>query len=407
MKREDLSKLKIQRLPADAMDSPTAAESRAWLRWLVLAALLVGAASAYFGFKQAAVEVETGTVNTLFPAQAYTLLNASGYVVPQTKADVASKATGRLEKLEVEEGSVVKAGQVLARLENRDMMAAMNQAAANVLVAKTNLQRAEADLKESSLALNRVRTLAARKFISPEAVDTEIARHAKAIASVDSAKAEITAAEAAHDGTRVALEYTLIRAPFDGVVLSKHADIGDIVAPLASATQSKGSVVSMADLDTLKVEADVSESSLSKVKLGQPCEIQLDALPEQRYRGVVDQIVPTVDRTKATVMVKVRFVDKDPRILPDMSAKVAFLSRELPQDADRPVTAVLDSALVKRDGGEAVYRVEGERAVSVPVVISNRLGDYAVVSSGLKPGDQVVLRPTPTLEDGMTVRAGK
>lgn len=404
MKQEDLTRLKIQRLPADAVDPASATESRAWWRWPLLALALAGAASAYVGFKQAAALVETGTVSTLFPSQAYTLLNASGYVVPQTKADVASKATGRLEKLEVEEGSVVKAGQILARLENQDMAAAMNQAAANVLVAKTHLQRAEADLKESTLALNRVRNLAARKFISPEAVDTETARHAKAVASVDSAKAEIKAAEAAHEGARVALEYTLIRAPFDGVVLSKHADIGDIVAPLASATQSKGSVVSMADLGTLKVEADVSESSLAKVKLGQPCEIQLDALPDQRFRGAVDQIVPTVDRTKATVMVKVRFVDKDPRILPDMSAKVAFLSRELPKDADRPVTAVLNSALVRQGGGEAVYRVEGGRAVRVPVVIRERLGDYAVVGGGLKPGEQVVLKPAATLEDGAAVR---
>ena len=377
-----------------------------WRHW-ALAALFASAVWAYSHWRQSAVEVDLGTVSTIFPSQAYTLLSASGYVVPQTKADIASKATGRLETLEVEEGSLVKAGQILARIENRDITANLNQAAANVRVAKTNLQKAEAELQESSLALHRARTLAAKKFVSSEAVDTEIARHAKAVASVESAKAEIAAAEAAYEGARVALEYTLIRAPFDGVVLSKHADVGDILAPFSNTTQSKGSVVSMADLSTLKVEADVSESSLAKVRLGQPCEIQLDAFPERRYRGVVDQIVPTVDRTKATVMVKVRFVDPDSRILPDMSAKVAFLSRDLPAGAERPVTGVLASALMRQGESDAVFRVEGQRAQKTPVEVGGRLGDFVEVRSGVRPGDQVVLQPPATLEDGSLIRSIK
>jgi RND family efflux transporter MFP subunit len=407
VKREDLAKLKIRRIPVADSEAVAGATRRPLGRYALLAVLLIGAYLLYSGLDKREVEVDIGTVNTIFPSQAYTLLSASGYVVPQTKADVASKATGRLEKLEVEEGSVVKTGQILARIENRDITANLNQAAANVLVAKTNLQKAEAELRESSLALNRVRTLAARKFVSPEAVDTEIARHAKAVASVDSAKAEIAAAEAAYEGAQVALEYTLIRAPFDGVVLSKHADIGDILAPFSSTSQSKGSVVSMADLNTLKVEADVSESSLSKVRLGQPCEIQLDALPDRRYRGAVDQIVPTVDRTKATVMVKVGFIDKDSRILPDMSAKVAFLSREVPAGRAQPVTAVLASALVKRNGGDAAFRVEDRRARKVSVETGDRLGDFVVIRNGLKPGDQVVLQPPSGLEDGSPLRLPK
>lgn len=406
MKPEDLARLRIPRPSAPEASETPRAERRPWLRYLLLTLGLLGAWWAYSGLREMPVEVRTGTASTLFPSQAFTLLNASGYVVPQTRADVASKATGRLEKLEVEEGSVVKAGQILARVENRDMTAAMNQAAANVQVAKTHLQKAEAELRESTLALNRTRTLAARKFVSPEAVDTEIARHARAVAAVDSAKAEIAAAEAAHEGARVALEYTLIRAPFDGVILSKHADVGDILAPFSSTSQSKGSVVSMADLGTLKVEADVSESSLSKVRLGQPCEIQLDALPEVRYRGAVDQIVPTVDRSKATVMVKIRFIDKDERILPDMSAKVAFLSRDLPAGPQQAATAVPASALV-RDGGAAVFKVEGSRARRVSVETGETLGDFVVVKAGLEPGDPIVLQPPAELRDGSPIRPPK
>jgi RND family efflux transporter MFP subunit len=407
VKPEDLSRLRIQRpTPADAVAVP-GSWRKPWLRRLPWAVLALAAVLAYFGLRETAVDVEIATASRLFPSQAYTLLNASGYVVPQTRADVASKATGRLEKLEVEEGSVVKTGQILARIENRDMAAAMNQAAANVQVARTHLQRSEAELRESTLALNRAKTLATKKFVSPEAVDTEIARHARAVAAVDSAKAEIAAAEAAYEGARVALEYTLIRAPFDGVILKKHADVGDILAPFSPTTQSKGSVVSMADLGTLKVEADVSESSLSKVRLGQPCEIQLDALPDVRYRGAVDQIVPTVDRSKATVMVKVRFIDRDERILPDMSAKVAFLSQEIPPGREQPVTAVPASAVAERDGGTVVFRADGPRARRVAVETGERLTDFVAVKAGLQPGDPVVLRPAPDLRDGSPIRLPK
>ncbi len=407
VKPGDLSKLKIQRLPTAAAEPAAGGKRRAWPRLVLALAVLASAYAGYSGWQQRALPVEAGSVASIYPSQAYTLLNASGYVAPQTKADVASKATGRLEMLEVEEGSVVVKGQILARIDDRDMVANLNQAAANVLVAKTNLRKAEADLRESDLALNRARTLLARKFVSPEAVDTEIARNARAMASVDSARAAIAAAEATREGARVALEYTLIRAPFDGVILSKHADIGDILAPFSSTSQSKGSVVSMADLNTLKVEADVSEASLTKVGLGQPCEVQLDALPDRRYRCAVDQIVPTVDRTKATVMVKVRFVDKDSRILPDMSAKVAFLSRELPGDSSNPVVAVPGSALANRDGREVAFLIEGERARRVEVATGDKLGDLVVVKSGLQPGDRVVLRAPANLVDGAAIKLEK
>ena len=144
------------------------------------------------------------------------------------------------------------------------------------------------------------------------------------------------ASNAALEGANVAIEYTLIRAPFDAIVLTKNADIGDIVTPIGAAANAKAAVVTIADMNSLEVEADVSESNLSQIRVGQPCEIQLDALPQARFRGAVHMIVPTADRSKATVMVKVRFVDKDPRILPEMSAKVAFLSRPVKQKTRNP-----------------------------------------------------------------------
>lgn len=358
----------------------------------------------YSKLRSAGIESEVATVSTLYPSQAFTLLNATGYVVPQTKADVASKATGRLEKLDVEEGLYVKKDQIIAQLENRDLAASLNQAAANVAVAKTELMKAEAELKEATLALNRARALVLKKFVSQELYDAEVARHDKAVAAVESAKSAIAAAEAAYQGARVSLDYTYIRAPFDGIILSKNADIGDILAPFSSTMLSKGTVVSMADMNTLEVEVDVAESNLGRVHVGQPCEVQLDAFPDGRFRCSVDRIVPTVDRTKATVLVKVRFIDKDERILPDMSAKVAFLSRELAPDQRNPVFGVPPAAIIGRGADQVAFVLKDGRVKEVPVETGDRIGDWVVVKKGLRAGDRVVLSPSEKIRDGAEVR---
>ena len=376
-------------------------------RVLYLVILIVITIASYLGYNQVFSSrflVETGTVTTVYPSQLFTLLNATGYVIPVTKAEVASKGAGRLEVLEVEEGSHVKQGQIIARLENQDVIATREQAAANVKVAKASLERAEAELKEVTSGLTRAENLINKKVITQEIYDTAVAHHSKAIAAVNSAKANILAAEAAYNGTNIAVEYTLIRAPFDGVVLTKHANVGDIVAPFASTIQSKGAVVTMADLDTLEVEADVSESSLHKVQPGQPCEIQLDAIPDVRFRGEVSRIVPTVDRAKATVLVRVRFVEKDGRILPNMSAKVAFLSQALTPEQQRPVTAVQPSAIVTNNGEPMVFLVHGNTVRKAPVETGERIGESIVVEQGLNPGDQVVLHPPEKLQDGSIIK---
>lgn len=365
---------------------------------------LLAAGVWYFRFRDRPLDVATVAVTTFFPAQAFTLLNATGYVIPQTKADIASKATGRLEKLELEEGSPVKAGQVIARLESQDMVAALNEAVANVGVARTELAKAEADLKESNFALDRARQLMAKRYVSRELFDAAVARQAKAAASVENARARIAAAEAARQAAAVAVDYTLIRAPFDGVILKKHADVGDVVAPFAATTQSKGAVVSIADLRTLEVEADVSESNIHKVKAEQPCDIQLDAVPDTRFPGEVHRIMPTVDKTKATVQVKVRFLTQDARILPDMSAKVAFLSRNLSIQERQPVTAVTSSALVRENGGASAWLVRNSQVFKVPVDAGDVIGDMVVIRRGLEVDDRVVVNPSSDLRDGMPIR---
>ena len=387
MPEPGLEQLRIDR------SSPAARPRRAKRLWLFLAAaVLLLAAGALASRYAGETSVETVSVTTAYPYQAVTLLNAAGYVVAQRKAAIASKATGRLEWLGVVEGSVVKEGEVIARIENRDVSASAEQARANVAVARAELHDAES-------AYKRAKELVAQKYVSPSALDAAEARYLKAKAGVSAAQAGARVAE-------VAVEQTLIRAPFDGVVLTKNANVGDTVTPFSASIDTKGAVVTVADMATLEVEADVSESNLQKISVNQPCEIQLDAFPEMRFRGTVARLVPTVDRSKATVMTKVRFVERDLRILPEMSAKVAFLSKEVPEAERKPRTVVNPEAVVTRDGSSVVFVVAEGRARAVAVQTSERLGE-AIALSGVKPGDKVVLRPEAKLRDGAAVKTAQ
>lgn len=406
MDSPDLSKLSIDRGPK----SYAPRRKRRWInKWTIgLAALLAIYAVMSFVSARAPASVEVAAVTTTYPTAALSVLNATGRVSAWRKAAVSTKATGRLEWLGVQEGSRVKEGDVIARLENQDVAAARDSARANTTAARANLEQGEAELRDAESNYTRSKELFDKKFIAEAALITALAREEKAKASVSSLKAAIGVADANARQAEVALEQTLIRAPFDGIVLTKNANVGDIITPFSSATDSKGAVVNMADMDTLEVEADVSEASISKIKAGMPAEIQLDAYPDVRMPGKVSRIVPTVDRTKATLLVKVSFVEKDPRVLPDMSAKVAFLSREAKPEERKPVTAVRPEAVVLR-GGKSVVFVVDEKAGTVkpvPVGDATKLGDLVQVS-GVKAGDKVVLNPSERLADGAAVTIAK
>jgi RND family efflux transporter MFP subunit len=399
MDNPDISKLAIDRSATPLRR----ARRRRW-PWLAgAAALAVLGALVYAKFGGGATAVETVAVTAAYPSQAVTLLNATGYVVAQRKAAVASKATGRLEWLGVLEGSRVKRDEVIARIENRDVAASRDQARANVGVAAANLEQARAEARDADANLTRSRDLASKNYISGATLDAAIARADKARAGVRSAEAALGAAQANLKAAEVALDQTLIRAPFDGVVLTKSANVGDNITPFSSAADTKGAVVTIADMETLEVEADVAEASLGKVKVGQPCEIQLDALSEQRFAGVVQRIVPTVDRAKATVLVKIRFVERDPRIVPDMAAKVAFLERELAAAERKPVPAVPKSALLERDGAKYVFVLKDGRARRVSAPGARLLGEFVQIDA-LALGERVIVKPLERITDGMPVK---
>lgn len=376
---------------------------RAFLMRFLLLAALAGIGLAVWVWRQhAPVTVETVAVSPVYPSQALTLLNATGYVVAQRKAAVASKATGRLEWLGVLEGSEVRAGEVIARLENRDTQAMRDLAAANVQVAEANLDQGKADLLEAELAFRRSKALDEKKLVSAQAHDSAFARLARSQAALAGYKAAIAVADANLRVAEVSLDQTLIRAPFDGVVLTRNANVGDTITPFSQAVDTRGAVVTIADMNTLEVEVDVAESSYLSVRVGQPVEIQLDAIPGERFDGVVSRMVPTVDRAKASTLVKISLVRPDPRILPEMSARAAFLERAVTKAEREPVLAIPVAAIVEADGRKQVY-VEADGKVRLqPVDLGVTIGDQIEVQ-GLATGTRVVIRPPEGLVSGRAV----
>ncbi|HSD64341.1 MAG TPA: efflux RND transporter periplasmic adaptor subunit [Ignavibacteriaceae bacterium] len=364
---------------------------------IIVVIIIFGAFLLFLGYKvvgnifSPAVDVKVTTVVLQSPSQTNASLTASGYVVAQRKAAVASKGTGRLVYLGVVEGDRVKKDQVLGRLEDNDIKAQVEEA-------RANLKLAEADLKDSENNFNRQKELIKSGATTQVEVDASDARYHRVLASIDVAKANLNSAE-------VALENTLIRAPFDGTVLTKNAEVGEIVAPLGASTTSRGAIVTMADMKSLQVEADVSESYIEKIKTGQSCEIILDAYPQISYEGFVDKIVPTADRSKATVLVKVGFKNYDSKVLPEMSAKVLFLSKQLTENQkNEPAVLVVPfTSVVRRNGKDVVFMVRDNEAVEVPVVKGRNLDSSIEIKSGLEEGDKVIEKVNDEIKDGVRV----
>lgn len=396
-----LSKLKIDR----SAQAPVRKKS-GMKTWVLLGAAVL-AGGAYLWMPRA-TEVGMTSVVLSTPSQQYVQLTASGYVVAQRRSAVASKASGRLIELNVREGSKVKRGDLLARLDGSDIQAAILGAEAAVLQAEANHKQLWVQLINARAETTRARSLEGQGFISPQMVDTTVSKNKAAFAAAAAGQAALEQARAQLKAQKVALDYTEIRAPFDGVVLVKNANVGDIITPMSSAAGAQGAVVTMADMTTLEVEADVSESSLSKAQVGQPVEIVLDALPGVRFKGRVSGIVPTVDRAKATVMTKIRFKQLDPRVLPEMSAKVSFLSQDISAADQQTVLAVPPRAIVTDQGKSHVFRiasVNGKDVVQeVAVTLGRQLGDLREIRGELKSGDKLVDTPPAGLNDGARIR---
>jgi len=330
------------------------------------------------------------------PARA--ILSASGYLVARRKAVVSAKIQGRLAELDVDEGSWVTAGQVIARLDNADLQALIE-------VARAGVQQANADLAEKQRQLRLTRGLASDGVVSQDQLQAAMSRVRVAEAALSQSKASLSLAEAN-------FQNTIIRAPFAGVVVKKMAEVGESVAPIppgVNLSTSSGAIVGIADMATLEAEADVSETNIAKLQRNQPAQISLDAFPDHTYRAVLRQVIPTADRTKATIAVKVRLLEKDENLRPEMSAKVTFLepAKESSRTVGQIITVPKD-VLVTGNGATAVFVMDSQKKVHlVPVSIGGETQGEVIIAEGLGGTEALVLRPPGTLKDGDTVKTKK
>lgn len=382
--------------------------------WLIASAVVIGIAAVAFpllrGMSAFAPEVTVGSALVERPGSgAETVLAASGYVVARTKAAVSAKLAGRLEELNVEEGSTIRADDIIARLENDALRAEVEAARATTLQSEASLARSRADRDLARVDRSRQEQLVAADLGTRSDLDSARSVVAAREAAVAEASAFLAATRARLVQAEVGLENANVRAPFDGVVLRKEAEVGEYVAPsVASGSLTRGAIVTMADLRSLEVEADVAEGNIGRLLPGMHAEIGLDAVPDRRYRGRLRQVMPTAERQKATVQVKVALLDPDERVKPEMSAKVTFLSSEpdpAALAAPAVVTAPASAIVVDAAGGGASAWIAAEGSVRrVAVIIGERRGDRVVIASGLSGGESLVLAPRHDLADGMKVK---
>ena len=388
---------------------------RAFQRALVLAAagLVVVAGALWLVTRGAVPTIQVATATAVGGGSGdATGVVANGYVVARTQASVSAKLPGRLAYLGVSEGSHVQEGEVIARLENADYTAAVMQAQATLASERATLIEAQADRDELVREARRARDVRAKNATLMSAQDLEVAesKAAQAEARVAAQQARVEAAEAGQRLAQASLDNTLIRAPFTGTVLRKDAEVGEVVAPSVGGGLTRGAVVTMADLATLEVEVDVNEAYISRVRSGQPARITVDAYPDTSFRGAVRQVVPTADRQKATVQVKVSILDHDPRILPEMGARVEFLepARTGVRSAAAPPRVTVPAAAVQTEAGTpVVWIVAGGRLERREVNAAPVSGGMREVRSGLVGGEQLLVSGVEHPVQGMRVKVAR
>jgi HlyD family secretion protein len=394
----DLASLRIDRQPA-----PRSA-GRA-LPWLIALAVVGGLAFA--GWRAAPMvearlfktEISVTEVALVSPAQAQVQLTSTGYVVPQIEVDVSSKLVGRVDKANVREGTVVKAGQLLFELDASDQRVAVASAQARVAAARARAATARAQLAEIVLQRDREKRLADTGAIAQASADDLAARAKSLEEQVHATDADVSASQAEVSALATNLANTTIRAPIDGTVIAKPLLAGDVVSPGTP-------MAKIADFTSIVVETDVPEGRLHLVTKGRPCEIVLDAYPDRRWRGEVVEVSPQLNRAKASATVKVRFLDRDDTVLPEMAARVSFL--EAPLDVARlkepPKHIVPGSALVDRGGAKVVFTLDQGNVRMVPVTLGKPFGDGFELVDGPAPGTKLVSQPPATLEDGQAIK---
>ena len=407
----DLSKLRINRdLPPPPLRR---ALRRNLLFGLAVLAIIAGVLLFLRGGSATPVQtvVATATSGSGQPggATGFASVTANGYVVARTRASVAAKLAGRIAELRVSEGSKLNKGEIIAILDNADYQAQAAQAEAALLTSRADLSEARAARDVAASEAERLRSMRAQSpgIVAEQDYDAAASRETQAAARAQAAEARIQSAVANRSFARANLENTVIRAPFTGTVLRKDAEVGEVVAPSVGGGLTRGAVVTMADLTTLEVEVDVNEAYIGRIGGSQPARITLDAYPDTSFRGQVRQVVPTADRQRATVQVKVSIVDRDPRILPEMGARVDFLDTARVARAGAAATPRfrLPSAAVRELNGQSVvWLVRNGKLESRQVEAGPVSGGFREIRSGLSGGEMVLTGGVDTPKAGMRVK---
>ena len=398
---DDLSALRIEREPLDARGGR-------WVKWVVLLVVLgaAGGGAWYWLGRERPLEVEVATVTERAAGTQASVLNASGYVTARRRATVSSKVTGKVIEVNVEEGMAVREGQVLARLDDSTLQAALKLYRAQLEAAKRQIPESEVRLEQARIQLQRQERLRKDGLNTPNDIDNARAEVDSLVARIASAQEQVKVAESQIAMQETAIEDTIIRAPFSGVAISKDAQPGEMVSPVsAGGGFTRTGISTIVDMSSLEIEVDVNESYINRVRTGQPVSAVLDAYPDFQIPAHVITLVPTADRQKATVLVRIGFKQLDPRILPDMGVKVTFLREEeaAAAPAARAVTLVPQAA-VKTDGGASYVFVVRQNSVERRAIKTGGTdGDRLEVLAGLSGGDQVVISPPPDLAEGMLI----
>jgi RND family efflux transporter MFP subunit len=398
-----LDSLRIERSP-----EPTREDSSPIYKWLIIVVLVLAAiAGAYALLRDTAVEVETIVAT---PASSgggsAAVLNASGYVVARRQATVSAQVTGKVAEVHVEEGMAVKKDQLLARLDDSTMRPSYELALRQLDAARKELAEIEVRLAEAERNLRRTTELRTDKLVSEAALDQAQSEVAALRARLEASRSQVKVAEGTVRVREQDLDDLLVRAPFDGVVVSKDAQPGEIVSPMSSGGFTRTGIATIVDMDSREIEVDVNEAFINRVRDNQKTEAVLDAYPDWVIPSHVINVVPTADRQKATVRVRIAFDELDPRILPQMGVKVSFLeAREEGEGSPsaRPAVRLPASAVFEQDGSRYVWRVQDEEVERVAVrTAAERDGNVDVIA-GINPGDVIVARPVEGLAEGASV----
>lgn len=393
----------LQELQLDASDREGGGHR---LLWLLLVVLVVGAVTiaALFSFIAPAIPVETSVAEA--PAQGPTaVLDATGYVIARRQATVSSKISGKLMEVAIEEGVQVEAGQLLARLDDTDAKAQLDLAQARLEAARARLAEIQVQLEQARRGLKRQSELRSRQLASEEALETATTQVETLTAQLEAQRSQARVAEAEVEVARVAHDNTLVRAPFAGVIVAKAAQPGEIVSPMsAGGGFTRTGIGTIVDMDSLEIEVDVNEAFIERVRPGQSVRAVLDAYPDWPIPASVIAIIPTADRSKATVRVRIAIAVEDTRVLPEMGVRVSFL--EAPDEASTASTEgvlVPASAIRERDAVSVVFVLDGDHVRERRVSTAGAVGDRRVVADGLAVGERVVRDPPGELADGMRV----